>query len=91
MKFHHLQTKFAKVMFSQVFICPKWGVSASRRWVCIQGRVSVSRAGGLHPGRPDPTPHPHQILWDTVNEHGVRILLECILFSLISVAAQFEH
>ena len=28
--FYHLQTKFAKVMFSQVFVCPKGGGSASR-------------------------------------------------------------
>ena len=48
------QTKFAKVMFSQVFVCPQGrglhlgglhpgGGSASRRGVCIQ-------EGGLHPG-----------------------------------------
>ena len=33
--FYLPQTKFAKVMFSQVFVCPRGGVSAS---------------GGLHPG-----------------------------------------
>ena len=39
--------------------------------VCIQG-VYI-REGGV-----GQTP-PHQILWDTVNERAVRIILECIL------------
>ena len=39
--------------------------------VCIQG-VYI-RGGGV-----GQTP-PHQILWDTVNERAVRIILECIL------------
>ena len=35
--------KFAKVMFSQVSVCPQWGVT-------VQGRGSLSREGGLCPG-----------------------------------------
>ena len=47
--------------------------------------VCLHRGGGLHPGgRADPppiqTPTPTlQVLWDTVKERAVRILLECIL------------
>ena len=33
----------------------------------------------------------HRILRDTVNERAVRILLECILVSLMFVAVQCEH
>ena len=63
--YYHPQTKFAKVMFLQVFVCPQGegglhaGGSASG-WVCIQG-------------------DPHWILWDTVNKWAVCIILECIL------------
>ena len=37
--------------------------------------------GGLHPEGYWADPFPHQILWDTVNERAVHILLECILVS----------
>ena len=37
------------------------------------GRSASTGQGVLH------IPSPHQILWDTVNERAVRILLECIL------------
>ena len=59
------QTKFAKVMFSQVSVCPQ-GV-----------RVSVSMHAGIHTPRAD-TP-PRSACWDTVNKRAVRIPLECIL------------
>ena len=54
------QTKFAKVMFSQVFVCPQGGVSVqgrslsrgvSVRGVSVQGGFSVQGGGGLCPGR----------------------------------------
>ena len=71
-------------------------------YTCLS--VILFTGGGLHPGGPasreglhpggfasggsGQTPPPHQILWDTVNERAVRILLEYILvyfiFSFVS-------
>ena len=55
-----------------------WQGGMHGRGVCV---VGACMAGGVH-GRRDMhgrhTP-PQQILWDTVNERMVRILLECIL------------
>ena len=74
------------------------GVSESREGVCIRGcsasrkgglhpgRVSASGVV-LHPERGSASravciKPPHRILWDTVNERAVRILLECILVNI---------
>ena len=71
--YYRPQTKFAKVMFLHVSVCPQ--VGRGRAW---QG--GVRGGGGVH-GRGACLPHmsPRQILQDTVNERAVRILLECIL------------
>ena len=50
--YYRPQTKFAKVMFSQVFVCP-WGGGSLSRGVSFQRRVSVrgvSVQGGLCQG-----------------------------------------
>ena len=63
--FYRSQTKFAKVMFSQVGgrgVCI--GGSASKGWESASRGVCTQ--GGLHPRG------------DMVNERAVRILLECI-------------
>ena len=46
--------------------------------VCLQ-EVCIQRGVCIQVGWADPTPHPHQILRDMVNERAVHILLECIL------------
>ena len=84
-KFYRPQTKFAKVMFSQVSVCPQGGVSQhvlGRAGVYL-GRVS---AWGCIPRRCYPgegicgtPPDQRQILRDTVNKQAVRIPMECIL------------
>ena len=54
------------------------GGSCIQRGVCFQWG-SASGGSGLHPrGWADNSP-PYRILWDTVNEQVVCILLECIL------------
>ena len=69
------QTKFAKVMFSQVSVCP-------------QGMALPPLHAGIHPpgqtatpwaDPPRQTPPLGSACWDTVNKQAVRILLECIL------------
>ena len=73
--------KFVKVMFSQVSVCPRRGVSVggSLSWgVCVQGVFVLGRGESLSMGdlcrgvSVGETP-PYG------NEHPVRILLECIL------------
>ena len=79
------QTKFAKVMFSQVFVCPRGtggGVFPIACW------DTTPRTRGRHPvGRHPPGRHPQadtpKACWDTVNKWAVRIPLECILVLLI--------
>ena len=57
------QTKSAKVMFSQVFVCPRWG------------GVSLTETPWTEtPSRQRPSPRTQD-----GNERAVRILLECIL------------
>ena len=51
--FYHQQTKFAKVMFSQVSVCPQGGVSVSVQGFSVPGGY-MSKGGlcsGLYPGR----------------------------------------
>ena len=80
--YYRPQTKFVKVMFSQVS-CPQGGLHRG-------GRAGRSTSGGegvcIQWGGQTP---PHRILRDTVNEWAVRILLECILVLLFF--KQFEH
>ena len=86
--YYRPQTKFAKVMFSQVSVCP-------------QGEGSGPLHAGIHPGADTPwgdttppgqTP-PGQTLpqadtpirsacWDTVNKRVVSIPPECILVNI---------
>ena len=66
---HRPQTKFAKVMFSQVSVYPQGG--------CVPQARMPPRAH-THPRACMPPP-PWQILRDAVNERAVRILLECIV------------
>ena len=96
--YHRLQKKFAKVMFSQVSVCP-WGrVRAYAPWAghtCPQSFMSPGHAhppGHTCPLRacmPSPGTHatghacpPRQILRDVLNERAVLIILECILVKL---------
>ena len=80
--FYRPQTKFAKVMFSQVSVCPQGGVSKT---------PLVSGEGGRPTQADTPladtpwethlladTP-PHSACWDMVNKQAVRIPPECIL------------
>ena len=87
--FYRPQTKFAKVMFLQVSVCPRvGGGGAWQGGVCGGGGmhsrgVCVARGAGVAGGwwgvcMAGGCPPP-QILRDTVNERAVRILLECIL------------
>ena len=64
--YYRPQTKFAKVMFSQEFVCPRGDL---HRGLCL-GVVSASGGGWAD--------HP-QVKWNTVNKRAVRILLERIL------------
>ena len=85
--YYRPQTKFAKVMFSQVSVCPKGtsqhalGRGCLPRGClpggCLPGECLLG-ARGRHPpetkGR-----HPREILRDTVNKRMGRIPLECNL------------
>ena len=85
MCYYRPQTKFAKVMFLQVSVCPRGGGHAwqgGRAWgacmvggggMCGRGACMAGWACVVGGGRA------WQILRDTVNERAVRILLECIL------------
>ena len=50
-----------------------WGTGMHGRGACVAGGCM---AGGMRDGG---ACMPQQILWNTVNERAVRILLECIL------------
>ena len=76
--YYRPQTKFAKVMFSQVSVCPQGGVCPVASGQTLPGRHPLGRHppsfpvhAGIHP--------PHSACWDTVNKRAVRIPLECIL------------
>ena len=79
------QTKFAKVMFSQVSVCPRGGGSAP-----LHAGIHTPWADtplGRHPLRQTPVyagihPPAQCMLGDTVNKRAVRIPLECILVSI---------
>ena len=65
------QTKFAKVMFLQVSVCPQGGGVRDRgKGACVAGAACMARM---------PPPADTTRYGDTVNERAVRILLECIL------------
>ena len=84
--YYHPQTKFVKVMFSQVSVCPQGGCLSH----CMLGYTPGTR--GRHPLPPGQTPpaqcmlgyththtHMRSACWDTVNKRALRIPLECIL------------
>ena len=84
LEFYRPQTKFTKVMFLQVSVCPHggraWLLQGGHAWLLPRG-VGVRGFfwGGMHGfflggGM-------RRIRRDTVNERAVRILLECILVS----------
>ena len=67
------QTKFAKVMFLQVSVCPQGG----GEWACVvAGGVCMVAGGACVVAGGEGV---RRIRRDTVNERAVRILLECIL------------
>ena len=82
---YRLQTKFAKVMFSQVSVCPQGeylGRYPPRTGTHTPpGRYTPragTPAGQLHP--PRQVHHPsHSACWDMINKQVVGIPLECIL------------
>ena len=84
LKFYRPQTKFAMVMFLHLSVILFTGGGGFP--ACITGHMTrgVCIQGGLHLGGSAlgwgvvKTPSPG-ILWDTVKEWAVRILLECIL------------
>ena len=96
--FYCPQTKFAKVMFLQVSVCPHWGCVCGFIWwgacvVLFRGCVVLFRgcawfySGGhawFYLGGRAWFFQFFWIQWDTVNERVVRILLECILVRFIS-------
>ena len=71
--FYRPQTKFAKVMFSQVSVCPGGEVGG--------GVFAPLHAGTPPSGQTPPGRHPPlcSACWNTVNKRPVRIPLECIL------------
>ena len=73
---YRLQTKFVKVMFLQVSVCPQGACVAGAmhgEGACMAGCMC---GGGACMACMPPC---QQILRDTVNEWAVHILLECIL------------
>ena len=71
--FYRPQTKFARVMFSQVSVCP-----GGTHTPPDQRKTPPPRQ--TPPGRHPPDRHPPgSACWDTVNKRAVRILLECNL------------
>ena len=77
------QTKFAKVMFSQVSVCPQGGCLPHYMlgYTSPPGPVADTPLGAdtpqsRHPTGADP---PQWMLGDTGSKRAVRMLLECIL------------
>ena len=86
--------KFAKVMYSQVSVCPRGGVCTAcmppQACICMPPQAchldmhapEHAHCPGMHvpPGMPTwALMPPWWILRDVLNERTVRILLECIL------------
>ena len=77
------QTKFAKVMFLQVPVCPRGGgclPHTHTSWADTSPPPGQTPPGRHPPGRHPlaDTPLP-SACWDTVKKRAVRILLECII------------
>ena len=81
--YYRTQTKFAKVMFSQVSVCPQGRGHAWRGDLHGRG-MYVPRIPGCHACLPCHTRPPN--LWHAVNERAVRILLEWILVIYLSIS-----
>ena len=83
MRYYRPQTKFAKVMFLQVSVCPRGGGHAWQG-TCVMwgvhGRGHAWQGGGVRGRR-----GVHGEGRDTFNERAVRILLECILVKCINL------
>ena len=89
------QTKFPKVMFSQVSVCPQGRVcipACTGQGVCIPACIGQGMYPSMHwaegcargdqrqtPPGPEADTLPRRILRNTVNKRAVRIPLECIL------------
>ena len=78
--------KFAKVMFSQVSVCPQGGVCHTPPWTDPPGQTPPWPVhAGIHPpcsvhaGMGYTYPSLPSACSDTVNKRAVRIPLECIL------------
>ena len=75
-----------------------WGVCIQRG---LHGGRGVLHLGDIHPGGSasrevciqgvGQTPPPHFVLWETVNEWAVRILLECILVCIRFLVPTFSN
>ena len=88
--YYRLQTKFAKVIFSQVSVCPQEGVCPIACWdthppgpeadIPLGPDTPLGPDIPLGPDTPG-TKHPRVqcMLGDTGNKRAVRILRECIL------------
>ena len=78
------QTKFAKVIFSQVPVCPQGGVCLWS-WGCLPQPPPWADTPSQTPLQAD-TPLP-SACWDTVNKRALHIPLECILVVVLSLRA----
>ena len=77
--FYRPQTKFEKVMFSQVSVCPQGGCLPHPLWADTPWADTPS---GRHPRAVTPLP---SACWNTINKRAVRIPLECILVVKTSI------
>ena len=88
--YYRPQTKFAKVVFSQVSVCPHGGLSATHLpWAdTLPVHAGIDTPYIMHAGI-----HPTPILRDTVNKRAVCIPLECILvmFVIVNVNRPVNH
>ena len=105
--YYHPQTKFAKVMFSQVSVCPQggggfcpiacWDIPPGTRGRHPPGRHPPEQTPPWEtpPGpEADTLPGRHPLCsacWDMVNKRAVHIPLECILVSSIELLLPREH
>ena len=81
--YYRPQTKFAKVMFLHVSVCPQGGVPGQEPPCQVCPRAGTPPLPGTPPWAGTPphryTPQEQCMLEDTGNKRAVRILLECIL------------